>query len=136
MNIGEAASASGLTAKMIRHYEAIGLIPEATRLASGYRDYDARDVRTFCFIRRARTLGFSLEEIRSLIELWRDDARASANVKAVVDHHLRDIERKLVELDAMKRDLCDLAERCSDDDKPDCAILDELARPEPKQPRP
>jgi MerR family copper efflux transcriptional regulator len=133
MNIGEAASASGLTAKMIRHYEAIGLIPEAARRDSGYRNYDERDVRTFCFIRRARTLGFSLDEVRSLIELWRDDSRASADVKAVVDRHLVEVERKLDELGAMKRDLCDLAARCRDDEKPDCAILEELASSEDAQ---
>ncbi len=127
MNIGQAADASGVSAKMIRYYEKSGLIERASRTASGYRVYTQRDVHTLKFIRRARDLGFSVEQIQSLLELWRDRGRASADVKAVALEHVERLCRKVAELEAMIDTLKNLAETCSDDDRPDCPILRDLA---------
>ncbi|MCW3474302.1 Cu(I)-responsive transcriptional regulator [Rhodovastum sp. RN2-1] len=127
MNIGAAAAASGVSAKMIRHYEQIGLIPPATRSAVGYRHYDAAGIHTLTFIRRARDLGFPLEEIRQLLALWRDRQRPSADVKAVALRHVAALEAKAEALRAMSRTLQALAEHCHGDSRPDCPILDELA---------
>lgn len=127
MNIGQAADASGVSAKMIRYYESTGLIAAAGRTASGYRVYTANDVHTLKFIRRARDLGFSVEQIQELLALWRDRSRASADVKAVAQEHVDRLCQKVSELQAMIETLKDLAARCSDDARPDCPILRDLA---------
>lgn len=126
MNIGEAAKASGVSAKMIRHYEAIGLIGKAGRTASGYRSFDASDLHTLRFIGRARTLGFSIEEIGRLLALWSDHGRSSAEVKALARTHIAQLEAKIRELRAMANTLADLAEHCHGDHRPECPILDAL----------
>lgn len=131
MNIGQAAAASGVSAKMIRYYEQIGLIPEADRTEAGYRTYGPRDVHTLRFVRRARDLGFSVEEMAELVALWNDRDRASADVKAVALKHIADLDRKARELQAMSDTLRHLAMTCHGDDRPDCPILDSLADPKP-----
>jgi len=127
MNIGKAASASGVSAKMIRHYEAIGLIVDIGRSEAGYRFYTPRDVHTLRFIRRARDLGFSIEQMRELLALWRERDRASADVKRLALDHVRTLERKAQALDSMIGTLRHLADSCKGDDRPDCPILDGLA---------
>lgn len=129
MNIGEAARRSGVPAKTIRYYESVGLIPAAGRTASGYRAYTANEVETLRFIQRARSLGFSVDDVGGLLELWRDRSRASADVKAIALKHVTDIERKIAELDSIRRTLLDLTTRCCGDDHPECPILDGLASP-------
>jgi Cu(I)-responsive transcriptional regulator len=128
MNIGEAAQASGVSAKMIRHYESIGLVDAPPRSEGGYRRYDERAVHTLRFVRRARNLGFSLDEIRGLLSLWHDRGRASADVKALTLKHVADLEVKIAELAAMRDTLRALAEACSGDERPDCPILSDMAR--------
>lgn len=127
MNIGEAARASGVSAKMIRYYESIGLIEPAGRTAANYRSYGARDVHALRFVRRARGLGFSLAETQALLGLWRDRDRASGEVKAIALAHVRDLEAKIAELQGMARTLKTLAQCCHGDARPDCPILDDLA---------
>ena len=127
MNIGEAAKASGVSAKMIRHYESIHLIGEAQRTDAGYRVYGTRDVQVLQFIHRARVLGFSLEEIGTLLTLWQDRQRASKDVRALAKRHIQDLDRKIEEMQAMRRTLEHLAGACHGDDRPDCPILDDLA---------
>jgi Cu(I)-responsive transcriptional regulator len=129
MNIGEAAAASGVSAKMIRYYEAIGLIPAARRSAAGYRVYGDAEVHTLAFIRRARALGFPVARIERLLRLWQDRARASAEVKAVAEEHVAELHARIAELRSMARTLEHLARSCHGDDRPDCPILDDLARP-------
>lgn len=128
MNIGEAAKGSGVSQRMIRHYEAIGLIPKAARRDSGYRDYDDKNVHTLRFIRRARDLGFPIEEIRRLLALWQDRSRSSADVKALATVRARELRRKEDELRAMRQALEALARNCQGDDRPDCPILEDLAK--------
>ena len=128
MNIGEAAKASGVSAKMIRHYEAIGLTGEAKRTGSGYRLYSLREVQMLQFIHRGRELGFSLEQIRALLALWQDKHRASQDVRALANEHIAELDRKIAEMQAMRRTLENLASACHGDDRPDCPILDDLAR--------
>ena len=128
MNIGAVAKATGITAKTIRYYESIGLTPRPDRRDNGYRDYGPNDVATLKFVQRARGLGFPLEEVRALLTLWRDDSRASADVKRLALDHVDAIEARIAELEAMKRTLHDLARRCHGDDRPDCPILDDLAK--------
>ena len=128
MNIGEAAKRSGVTAKTIRYYESIGLIPAAGRTNSGYRAYTAKEVEMLRFIQRARSLGFSVEDVAGLLALWRDRSRASADVKAIALKHVGEIERKIAELDSIRRTLLDLTNRCCGDDHPDCPILDGLTQ--------
>jgi Cu(I)-responsive transcriptional regulator len=125
MNIGEAAARSGVSAKMIRHYESIGLI-EAERRANGYRSYGAEDVAVLRFIRHARDLAFPLEDIRRLLALWRDRSRASAEVKQLALAHVEALESKAASLNAMAESLRHLAHHCQGDDRPDCPILAEL----------
>lgn len=127
MNIGEAAAASGVSAKMIRYYESIGLVPAAVRTAAGYRTYVESDVHALRFIRRARDLGFSIEKIERLLGLWRDRERASAEVKAVAMAHIQELQLKIAELEQMASTLGDLAEHCDGDHRPDCPIIDDLA---------
>jgi Cu(I)-responsive transcriptional regulator len=129
MNIGAAAQASGVSAKMIRYYESVGLIETARRSESGYRTYGQDDVRTLQFIRHARLLGFALPEVTRLLGLWRDGERASADVKRLAVTHIEQIDRKIAHLAAMRDTLRQLAERCPGDGHPDCSILDELATP-------
>lgn len=126
MNIGQASATSGVTAKMIRYYESIGLMPAAGRTSGGYRVYSDRDVHLLRFIRRARDLGFALEDIRILLGLWQDGERPSAAVKDIALRHIDALTRKIAELQAMKRSLRHLAEACHGDDRPDCPILDDL----------
>jgi len=128
MNIGEAAKGSGVSQRMIRHYEAIGLIPKAARRDSGYRDYDDKNVHTLLFIRRARDLGFSIEEIGRLLALWQDRSRTSADVKALATVRAKELRRKEDELRAMRQALEELARNCHGDDRPDCPILEDLAK--------
>ena len=123
MKIGEASIASGVSQRMIRHYEKIGLVPAASRRDSGYRDYDERDVHTLRFIGRARDLGFPIEEIRTLLELWNDRHRSSADVKQLALSRAAELKRKAKELEEMRRSLEHLAARCHGDDRPDCPIL-------------
>lgn len=127
MNIGQAAEASGISAKMIRYYEATGLIKKAERSVSGYRHYGEADVHSLRFIRRARDLGFAVEQISELLALWRDRGRASAEVKAMALEHVAELKRKISDLRAMARTLSTLAEHCEGDHRPDCPIIDDLA---------
>ena len=126
-NIGEAAARSGVSAKMIRHYETLSLLPKVGRTASGYRQYGPREVHTLRFVRRARELGFSMVEIAALLKLWQNRRRASADVKRIALSHVADLDRRMTEMAAMKRTLESLAACCHGDDRPDCPILDELA---------
>ncbi|GAB4225471.1 MAG: Cu(I)-responsive transcriptional regulator [Kiloniellaceae bacterium] len=127
MNIGTAARQSGVPAKTIRYYESVGLIQPAERSASGYRVYDKQDVETLRFVQRARSLGFSVEEVGSLLALWRDRGRSSSEVKALARHRVEDIDRKIAELTEMRATLQDLMERCHGDARPECPILQGLA---------
>jgi MerR family copper efflux transcriptional regulator len=127
MNIGEAASASGVSAKMIRHYEALTLLPAARRTESGYRQYEPNDVHTLRFIRHSRDLGFSLKEIAELVSLWHNRRRPSRLVKALAETHIKELEQKVAELLAMKSALEHLVHCCHGDDRPDCPILEGLA---------
>ena len=127
MNIGEAATRSGVSAKMIRYYESIGLITAPARTAAQYRVYAPDDVHTLRFVRRSRDLGFSLEETRELLALWRDKSRASADVKAFAMAHVRELEEKAAELKAMADTLRHLATHCHGDHRPDCPILADFA---------
>jgi Cu(I)-responsive transcriptional regulator len=127
MTIGDAAKSSGVSAKMIRHYESIGLLPKAQRTEAGYRLYDDNDVHTLRFIQRARSLGFPLETIRTLLALWRNRRRSSGQVKELALRHVADLERKIAEMQSMARTLKHLAHNCHGDDRPECPILDDLA---------
>ena len=127
MNIGEAAKASGVSAKMIRHYESVGLVPEALRTESGYRQYTAKEVSTLSFVRQSRDLGFSIEQIRELLGLWQDRKRPSRQVRALAQAHIQELDEKLEELHAMKATLEHLVHCCHGDDRPDCPIIDTLA---------
>lgn len=126
--IGEAAALSGVSAKMIRHYEGIGLIPAAARTFAGYRLYSDADVHRLRFIRRARELGFSMKQIGALLGLWHDRARASREVKRLAQQHVDELAEKIEAMQAMQRTLRHLAARCHGDDRPDCPILDDLGR--------
>lgn len=127
MNIGETAKHSGVSAKMIRHYEGIGLIPMAARTYSGYRTYSGNDIHTLRFIRHARNLGFSIKQIEQLLGLWSDQSRASSKVKALALAHIEELDNRIAELGTMKRTLQALAAHCHGDDRPECPILDGLA---------
>jgi Cu(I)-responsive transcriptional regulator len=127
LNIGQAAAASGVSAKMIRHYEQIGLLPPAQRTEAGYRQYNERDVHTLNFIRHSRDLGFSLQQIAELVSLWHNRQRPSRQVKALAMAHLQELEQKTQELLAMKATLQHLVHACHGDERPDCPILSGLA---------
>lgn len=127
MNIGQAARQSGLSAKMIRYYESIGLLKPAHRSDSGYRLYRADDLHTLAFIKRSRDLGFSLEEVARLLTLWQDRQRASADVKALAHQHINDLNRRIEELSGLRDTLQHLVSHCQGDDRPDCPILKDLA---------
>ena len=130
-NIGEAAALSGVSAKMIRHYESIDLIPPAGRTFANYRLYSDADLHRLRFIKRARSLGFSMKEIAQLLALWSDPKRNSSEVKKLAQSHAAELGRKIAEMQAMQRTLADLARQCHGNDRPECPILDDLARPEP-----
>lgn len=128
-NIGEAATLSGVSAKMIRHYEQMGLVPKASRTHSGYRTYVESDLHMLRFIRRARDLGFSLRQMGDLLDLWQDRRRRSSAVKALALAHIRTLDAKMAEITAMKGALEHLVHCCHGDERPDCPILDNLASP-------
>ena len=127
MNIGAASKASGVSAKMIRYYEQVGLIPAADRSGGGYRIYSKTDVELLRFVRRARDLGFSVEQIGELLALWQDKNRASGDVKRLAEAHLAELRQKIAGLQDMARTLEHLAHCCAGDDRPDCPILADLA---------
>lgn len=127
MQIGELAERTGVPAKTIRYYETIGLVAPATRDANGYRRYSFRDAAVLGFVQRARSLGFPVKDVAALLALWRDRARASADVRGLAVEHIGRIDAKLRELQAMRAALVDLTERCHGDDRPDCPILEDLA---------
>lgn len=126
MNIGEVAKASGVNAKLIRHYESIGIIPKASRTDAGYRIYKETDVHILAFVKRARSLGFSMKEIKKLVSLWKNKSRASSDVKALAATHIRQLEQKINELQSMVDTLKHLSRNCHGDHRPDCPILDGL----------
>lgn len=125
--IGKAAQASGVSAKMVRHYESLGLLGEVGRTDSGYRQYTSADVHTLRFIKRARNLGFSMAEITELVSLWRDRGRASAHVKQIAQSHVDELQARIDAMQAMQRTLQNLLHHCHGDDRPECPILDDLA---------
>ena len=125
--IGIAAQRAGISARMVRHYEALGLLPPVGRTDSGYRQYTEADVHALRFIGRARTLGFSMEEIRELLGLWQDKGRASASVKRIAQAHIDDLAERIAAMQAMQRTLQSLVHCCHGDQRPDCPILDDLA---------
>jgi MerR family transcriptional regulator, copper efflux regulator len=128
MNIGEAARQSGVSAKMVRHYESLGLLPKVARTEAGYRQYDEPTIHTLQFIRRGRDLGFTMHEIKELLGLWRNRRRASADVLAIARAHVADLQRRIDDMQAMQRTLEHLAQGCHGDHRPECPILDDLAR--------
>jgi MerR family transcriptional regulator, copper efflux regulator len=127
VNIGQAATHSGVSAKMVRHYESLGLLPRVARTEAGYRQYGDNEVHTLRFIRRARDLGFSIAEIGELLKLWQNRRRASADVRRIAQRHVADLERRIADMDSMKRTLQHLVHGCRGDERPDCPILDELS---------
>lgn len=131
MNIGDAAKASGVSTKMIRHYEAIQLIGNPARTAAGYRTYGDKDIHILRFIRSARSLGFALNQIRQLLSLWQDRARASADVKTLATHHLDELNQKINTLTAMRNLLLSLTDPCPGDERADCPILTGIAATQP-----
>ncbi|MCX8231963.1 MAG: Cu(I)-responsive transcriptional regulator [Alphaproteobacteria bacterium] len=127
MNIGEVAAETGVTAKSIRYYESINLIPAAERTEAGYRQYGDRDVQILHFIKRSRGLGFSVAEVAELLSLYQDRSRASGEVKGIVEARLSEIDQKISELESIRATLRTLADRCHGDERPDCPILDDFA---------
>jgi Cu(I)-responsive transcriptional regulator len=133
VNIGEAAKATGVSAKMIRHYEEVGLLPPPRRTYAGYRQYVDADLHTLRFIRHARDLGFSIRQIGELVGLWQNRRRPSSKVKALAQAHIDELERKAAETLAMKRTLEHLVHCCHGDERPDCPILDTLGAPQARE---
>jgi Cu(I)-responsive transcriptional regulator len=128
LDIGRASKESGVSVKMIRHYEAIGLLKDVARTFANYRVYSASDIHTLRFIKRARSLGFSMEDIRVLLSLWQDKRRPSAAVKKIAGTHMAALERRIAEMQAMLTTLRHLSHHCHGDERPDCPILEDLAR--------
>lgn len=126
MNIGEAAKISGVNAKLIRHYESIGIVPKPNRSESGYRKYSENDVHILTFVKRARALGFSMSDIKKLIGLWRNRSRKSADVKSMTLSHIKSLEEKIRDLESMRATLVKLAKHCHGDERPSCPILEDL----------
>jgi MerR family transcriptional regulator, copper efflux regulator len=131
MNIGQASASSGVSAKMIRYYESVSLIRAAGRTAAGYRRYDDSDIRTLRFLKRARGLGFSVEQMRDLLALWRDEGRSKSEVRELALSHAAALEAKAREINEITSALRDLARRCQGNDESGCAIIDELAEAQP-----
>ena len=127
VNIGQAAARSGVSAKMLRHYESLGLLGRVTRTDNGYRQYTEADVHSLRFIKRSRDMGFSMAEIAELVNLWHDRRRASASVKTIAQKHLDDLSARIEAMQAMQRTLQNLLHHCHGDERPDCPILDDLA---------
>lgn len=130
-NIGEAAKASGVSAKMIRHYEALGLLAEARRTQAGYRLYDQNDIHTLRFVGRSRDLGFPIKSIERLLGLWRNRRRSSGDVRRIAQQHIAELNQKIDELQAMRRTLERLVQHCHGDARPECPILEDLSTQEP-----
>lgn len=130
MNIGEASQRSGVSAKMIRYYESVGLLPSAARRANGYRDYGEQEVAVLQFVRRTRDLGFSLAEVETLLALWGDKKRPSREVKRLAEAHIADLERRIREMRTVMKTLRELTEHCRGDERSECPILDDLAAPQ------
>jgi MerR family copper efflux transcriptional regulator len=133
MNIGEASERSGVSAKMIRYYESVGLLPSAARRANGYRDYGDQEVSVLQFVRRTRDLGFPLEEVATLLALWSDKKRPSREVKNLAEAHIANLERRIREMRVVMKTLRGLAQHCRGDERSDCPILDDLATPAPSK---
>lgn len=133
MNIGAAAKISGVNAKLIRHYEAIGIIPKANRSEAGYRTYSESDVQILSFVKRSRNLGFSMKEIKKLVGLWRNKSRASLEVKNLAIKHIDDMEKKILELQILVKTLKHLAKNCHGDNRPECPILVSLEGSRPSE---
>lgn len=129
MNIGQVSDASGVTSKMIRYYESIGLIAAANRTDAGYRQYTESDIQTLGFVKRARDLGFSLERIKTLLSLWQDRSRHSADVKELAQRYIAELDQDIEKLQTIRDQLLHVANNCHGDGNPDCPILDELAGP-------
>jgi Cu(I)-responsive transcriptional regulator len=127
VSIGQAAELSGISAKMVRHYESLGLLPRVARTDSGYRQYSEADVHTLRFIKRSRDLGFSMAEIAELVALWQNRRRASASVKRIAQQHVIDLAQRIEAMQAMQRTLNQLLHHCHGDERPECPILDDLA---------
>ncbi len=128
MNIGQAAKASGVSVKMVRHYEAIGLLPKAARTEGNYRTYGEKEVHLLRFIKRARTLGFPMDDIQELVGLWRNKSRPSSAVKKIAGRHVEGLKQKIAELESMAGTLEHLAHNCRGDSRPDCPILEDLSK--------
>jgi len=128
LDIGRASKASGVSVKMIRHYEAIGLLKKVARTYANYRVYSANDVHTLRFIKRARSLGFSIEDIRELLSLWQNKSRPSAAVKRIANGHTEDLRRRIAEMQSMVATLEHLTHHCHGDSRPECPILEDLAK--------
>ena len=128
MNIGEAAAASGISRKMIRYYEETGLLPAAPRSSAGYREYNDNYVAQMCFIKRARDLGFSLDRIKTLLDLWQNSDRQSADVKALAQQYMTELDQDIMHLQSMRQQLADLVSQCHGDGQPACSILEGLAQ--------
>ena len=126
-NIGEAARRSGVSARMVRHYEELGLLPDVARTESGYRQYTEADIHTLRFVKRSRDLGFSMDEIAELVGLWHNRRRTSASVKRIAQKHLGELEQRIADMQAMQRTLSHLVHCCHGDARPDCPILEDLA---------
>ena len=138
MNIGEAAGKAGVTPKMVRHYESLGLLPKVHRTESGYRVYGESEVHTLRFIKRSRDLGFSIPEISELVKLWQHRRRLSSSVKKIASVQLQELERKIEEMQSMRKTLGHLIHCCHGDDRPDCPILEDLGsltEPAPRKPK-
>ena len=133
MNIGQASKATGVSTKMIRYYEQIKLISPAHRTEASYRTYSDNDIHTLRFVRGARDLGFSVEQMKTLLTLWRDRSRASADVKAIALEHIAELERKAAAIQAMTKTLKHLANNCQGNDRPDCPIIEEIANASEKE---
>ena len=134
-NIGHAAQRAKVSAKMVRHYESLGLLAPVARTEAGYRQYSEADIHALRFIRRARDLGFSMPEIATLLGLWQDKQRASASVKQIAQTHIDDLQQRIAAMQAMQRTLAQLVSCCAGDARPDCPILDDLAANDPPAPR-
>jgi MerR family copper efflux transcriptional regulator len=127
LNIGEAARLSGISTRMVRHYESLGLLGDVHRSDSGYRQYSPAEVHTLRFIKRSRDMGFSMEQVAELVDLWRNRRRTSASVKRIAQSHLDELEQRIAAMQGMQRTLAHLVHCCHGDQRPDCPILDDLA---------